>query len=122
FRHVTSSLLASPSLFCNHPAPTATYTLSLHDALPISRLRFGRRLRTRPRAVGVARLRGVLVVPARRARTPVGRDRFRAVFLLVRVRAGALAALAPCARVRRDCTRRCRGLRDARARARTALD
>src|SRR5207253_10258673 len=33
--HVSSSLL-TPILSYNHPPPTAIYTLSLHDALPIS--------------------------------------------------------------------------------------
>src|SRR5688572_31587590 len=38
--------------FVNDPAPTAIYTLSLHDALPISprRRRTGRRCRSGPRA------------------------------------------------------------------------
>src|SRR5262249_60832693 len=32
----SSHLHSSPSFFFNHPAPTEIYTLSLHDALPIS--------------------------------------------------------------------------------------
>src|SRR5699024_11707414 len=35
FSHCCVSLSDLSSFFCNHPAPTYIYTLSLHDALPI---------------------------------------------------------------------------------------
>src|SRR5436309_12452887 len=37
------------SFFFNHPAPPEIYTLSLHDALPISRKHFRRRENSGPR-------------------------------------------------------------------------
>src|SRR5206468_10050400 len=37
----TSPIVSHPFFFFNDPAPTEIYTLSLHDALPISRQRRG---------------------------------------------------------------------------------
>src|SRR3712207_6082936 len=76
----------SYAVFCNDPATTEIYTLSHHDALPISRGTLGRRA-TRARGGGV-RGRGA----ARLARPRVGR---RGGGAAPRARRGAPAALAP---------------------------
>src|SRR5690606_40199187 len=72
----STSHLSPPCSFSNHPATTEIYTLSLHDALPISRSRVRRRWRQRPPG------RDRAIAPpgsgARsRRRRPAGSRRFR---------------------------------------------
>src|SRR5207249_12263148 len=54
-------------IFFTPPAPTETYTLSLHDALPIFAEERARALATiEPKEVSVARLAGLLQAPLAR--------------------------------------------------------